>query len=431
MFGDNLEPPNLDGLPPPLNLGAGQIPNVGQAQGADQEQGVGNVQGGGPNPFAGQVVVNRPAAVNVASLVHLIGIFTGSENTIQVENWLEQVETVGQIGNWLPQNHCLAARLRIEGEARSYLDSAPEIKNENQWEIFKAALIARFKRVVPHAVALQRFNDVMQLPNEDVQTFASRLRAAGQLTLPAGPPELPNERAVRLKVLDENLVTNFRKGLRPGVRRYVLTKNLKTFAENVQDAVLEEENDRMTEKRVKQVYGIGTNMLPQSQSPATSNTSDYSMRAQAGSSSQNLIQRGENTQRQVVKCFRCEREGHYARDCNNRIVRMMQGNEPVCFYCKESGHIKSLCPQLPSHNSIAAQRNQFQSRNMQYQNAPQSKRPYNNVQLNTVLKCYECNSETHLRNKCPQLMRQGAQNANQNPKGVRSFPDRRGKEDWN
>ena len=44
----------------------------------------------------------------------------------------------------------------------------------------------------------------------------------------------------------------------------------------------------------------------------------------------------------VVRCYNCNKMGHIARDCNN---------EPVCSFCKQSGHSRNNCEQYTTEKA--------------------------------------------------------------------------------
>ncbi|KAH9365906.1 hypothetical protein HPB48_015263 [Haemaphysalis longicornis] len=96
---------------------------------------------------------------------------------------------------------------------------------------FKALPMKRFD-TEPECVKLQRFLSVKQTDGEDVQSFASRLRALGNAA--AGTQdgtETESKCTLRNELLDKQLSTQFLNGLRDRVCRFMLSCYLKNIGD--------------------------------------------------------------------------------------------------------------------------------------------------------------------------------------------------------
>nr|GEU32798.1 hypothetical protein [Tanacetum cinerariifolium] len=60
----------------------------------------------------------------------------------------------------------------------------------------------------------------------------------------------------------------------------------------------------------------------------------------------------------TVKCGKCNKVGHMARDCKNAVVVLttqrapvVNQRVPICFKCERQGHYKNECPKIKNQNS--------------------------------------------------------------------------------
>ncbi|KAH8033902.1 hypothetical protein HPB51_017352 [Rhipicephalus microplus] len=85
-----------------------------------------------------------------------------------------------------------------------------------------------------------------QKADEEVRSFASRLRILGTATLASSDSQDPVKALLRREILDEQLLSQFLLGLRDPVCRFVLSRDPKLFDEAVAIAVKEEQNEKVS-----------------------------------------------------------------------------------------------------------------------------------------------------------------------------------------
>ncbi|KAH8042461.1 hypothetical protein HPB51_023471 [Rhipicephalus microplus] len=85
-----------------------------------------------------------------------------------------------------------------------------------------------------------------QKADEEVRSFASHLRNLGTATLASSDSQDPVKASLRREILAEQLLSQFLLGLRDPVRRFVLSRDPKTFDEAIAIAVKEEQNEKVS-----------------------------------------------------------------------------------------------------------------------------------------------------------------------------------------
>ncbi|KAH8029414.1 hypothetical protein HPB51_000281 [Rhipicephalus microplus] len=92
---------------------------------------------------------------------------------------------------------------------------------------------------------MERFLNARQKADEEVRSFASRLRIHGTATLASSDSQDPVKASLRREILSEQLLSQFFLGLRDPVRRFVLSRDPKTFDKAIAIAVKEEQNEKV------------------------------------------------------------------------------------------------------------------------------------------------------------------------------------------
>lgn len=119
----------------------------------------------------------------------------------------------------------------MKGEAGHWLEANPDIKSENVYDKFKKSALDRFEPVEVLSHAISNLMATMQKPTETVDEFATRIRLAGRKAVRTSTD--PAETKIRQDVLGENLLAQFLRGLKKSIRRQVLSRSPKTFAEAI------------------------------------------------------------------------------------------------------------------------------------------------------------------------------------------------------
>ncbi|KAH8022384.1 hypothetical protein HPB51_023671 [Rhipicephalus microplus] len=93
---------------------------------------------------------------------------------------------------------------------------------------------------------MEIFLNARQKADEEVRSFASRLRMLGTATLANSDSQDPVKASLRREILAEQLLSQFLLGLRDPVRRFVLSRDPKTFDEAIAIAAKEEQQEKVS-----------------------------------------------------------------------------------------------------------------------------------------------------------------------------------------
>ncbi|KAH7931879.1 hypothetical protein HPB51_029661 [Rhipicephalus microplus] len=110
---------------------------------------------------------------------------------------------------------------------------------------FKYLALKRFD-TEPLIFKTERFLNARQRADEEVRSFASRLRMLGTATLASSDSQDPVKASLRREIIAEQLLPQFLLGQRDPVRRFVLSRDPKTFDEVIAIAVKEEQNEKVS-----------------------------------------------------------------------------------------------------------------------------------------------------------------------------------------
>ncbi|KAH7958133.1 hypothetical protein HPB51_027884 [Rhipicephalus microplus] len=93
---------------------------------------------------------------------------------------------------------------------------------------------------------MERFLNGRQKADEELRSFASRLRMLGTATQGSSDSQYPVRASLRHEILAEQLLSQFLLGLRDSFSRFVFARDPKTFDEAMAIAVKEEKNEKVS-----------------------------------------------------------------------------------------------------------------------------------------------------------------------------------------
>ena len=261
---------------------------------------------------------------------------------IALDAFLSTFEHAARMNNWTAAQKFDAIQLKLRGEALRVC----KIARCANWEQVVARLKARYGSREIRAITRRKVAQCCQGPNEDVLSFAERLR--GLLTKLHPEQDGTNNTALR-EVLSETLLDKFCEGLRPSLRRAVLSKTPESFEKACEVAMLEEQLDAL-EIRTANIHLADAERQVAKRPRPEPLTSD-SAQPRAGPNRDNRPARDDARAREVPpparqgNCHRCGQEGHWAAECNLPRTDIPRDSRIICWQCGERGHIRAECPE--------------------------------------------------------------------------------------
>ncbi|KAL1478874.1 hypothetical protein MTO96_052308 [Rhipicephalus appendiculatus] len=110
---------------------------------------------------------------------------------------------------------------------------------------FRSLALVRFD-TEPLSSKVERFRNARQNTGEEARSFANRVRLLGTATLAGSSGEESAKAQLRREILAEQMLSQFLTGLRDPVRRFVLSRDPKTFDEAINAAAREELNEKLS-----------------------------------------------------------------------------------------------------------------------------------------------------------------------------------------
>jgi len=82
------------------------------------------------------------------SLISVIPTWSGSDDTISLEEFVESIESSGRIGQWTENDQCEVAVLKLTGSAKLGYQCCDELHEQGAtWKLFKEAFRQRYRDV--------------------------------------------------------------------------------------------------------------------------------------------------------------------------------------------------------------------------------------------------------------------------------------------
>lgn len=344
--------------------------------------------------------------MSVSTLLNLVGAFTGTPEGLSIEDYLDNFETVAALGGWADRQMMDILKLKCLAEAKDFIKSDPDVGAAVTWVDFKNIMRKRFKAIESPVLLVQNFLECVQKPGESVQSYTTRLRAAGAKTVKT--TDSVAESLVRSTVMKEQMLAQFLKGLRGNVKRFVLAGAPVNFENAVIKAVQEEQNEKSVGGRSIGLAGVPSTSLDTHIPPPLLEPPPTPVQCQicnkrghtAVTCWKRAVPNLEQGRSAPLVCQLCNRVGHEAKTCRVAPAGPKDGNprrppnppQPTCQLCEAIGHTAQAC-RPPGSTAVARE----------------------------DLVCYRCRQPGHYANQCSALRQPppNEQATNPRPQGSR------------
>lgn len=259
----------------------------------------------------------------------LIPVFSGENPEVSIHDFLDKINEISQFAGWTQDHKIFVTKSKLTSEASRFLRSQPQLKNSRVFADLQKALVSRFCPISSPQNDLLSFTTAVQRVGESNRAYLTRLSGLAHKCFTDDD-----------KLRNRLLINQCMAGFLPNVRRFIMAQGPKSYEEIWQLAVREEE-----------VSALEHNSTPVNAAPIAQSHSELaeirdllklSIQTQDAkidklskelndirvtmSSSRNV----ENPQRSrvsqfpsIIKCFRCQKTGHIAKNCR---VKLHQNN---------------------------------------------------------------------------------------------------------
>lgn len=242
------------------------------------------------------------------------------DGTSRIDDFLSLIEQTAILANWTEQQMTAIAKIKLRQKAKQFLDSETELQLTHDWKTFKDKLKTQFTKTSIKGTAMKNFVECKQRSGESCREYLTRLKLLGNKTmLLTGNPQVNNTLKDKL---EKDITVQFTLGLLMPLKQRVLSGNPQDLKEALEIAEREE--------------SIQDHIRPHNGHECR--TVSYYNR-QPGTSTDR--RNGTQQNHQNIKCFNCNRPGHFKSNCPNRTQKH---ESKVCFICSKRGHIARNCP---------------------------------------------------------------------------------------
>jgi len=134
-----------------------------------------------------------PNVHNDLSLISVIPKWSGSDATVTLEEFLESIETSGQIGRWTENDQPEVAVLKLTGSAKLFYSCCNEIHEQGAtWHMFKQMFRRGYKNVHTDQYHFRKLQTARQARNESPQQFAENADRIFWASFVSGHIGVPN-----------------------------------------------------------------------------------------------------------------------------------------------------------------------------------------------------------------------------------------------
>lgn len=191
---------------------------------------------------------NRPLFSNIAGFQSLINAFTNDpKDQVSPEHFMQTIEQIAVLANWSPLEKLTIARLKIKGEAMSFLNQNYEARITNDYEKFKQLFLNYFSPEVPFALKLQKLNTCRQQANQTIKEFANELNKLAHDYMEG----LASESSETKKIVEAITLAQFMNGVNSDIRKSLIIKQPQNFEEAVKLANMIETHEQLSQDNIR------------------------------------------------------------------------------------------------------------------------------------------------------------------------------------
>ncbi|KAH8022795.1 hypothetical protein HPB51_005160 [Rhipicephalus microplus] len=202
------------------------------------------------------------------------------------------------------------------GAAHAFAWRDDSVTAASTYPEFRALALERFD-TEPLSSKVETFRNARQNAGEEARSFSNRVRLLGTATLANSSGEEPAKTQLRREILAEQVLSQFLTGLRDPVRRFVLSRDPKSFDEAIDVAAKEERNEKLSQSSSVPVRHVDENANAhemRSRLDRLEKLLEESLRScdPVGDDEQRNARRPPFSGR----CFNCDGFGHFWRECD-------------------------------------------------------------------------------------------------------------------
>ena len=146
------------------------------------------------------------------SLISVIPKWSGSDDTVTLEEFLESIESSGRIGRWTENDQREVAVLKLTGSAKLFYQCCDELHEQGTtWQLYKEAFRQRYRDVHTDQYHFTKLQTARQGKNESPQQFADRCKSLAQkVMIKSADPQIQR---IHKENADRVLLASFGLGL--------------------------------------------------------------------------------------------------------------------------------------------------------------------------------------------------------------------------
>ena len=269
------------------------------------------------------------------SLISAIPKWSGSEDTVTIEEFLESIEAAAKIGRWNENDQREVAVLRLSGSANLFYKCCDELHEKGAtWETFKEAFRQRYRDIHTDQYHFTQLQTARQARNESPQQFADRCRSLAQkVMIKSADPQIQR---IHKENADCMLLASFVSGLSGSVGHHVKISCPRSLGEALNLALAVQEAERQ-ERISESFYARSDKSVrllsePKGRPHSGNRNRRYSDETQTDRQVRSQRQvapasKNRTEQREVkktrseaaVRCYECDGRGHFAKVCPTRL----------------------------------------------------------------------------------------------------------------